>query len=142
MIKHILPLATVLVLLSACEKEPVPVLGCMNSKALNYNSSATKDDGTCTFSTVTFYGSYTYYNGIPITGITVAVDGNAIGALSAAYPSGPGNCSATGTVAFTCTSGESIDWNATIQLANGGSIFTSGTLTPYKVECIKVNVTR
>ena len=62
--------------------------------------------------------------------------------ISANYLIGPGNCSASGTVKYSFPDGKSIDWNTTVYLANGATIFDSGSVSPSRsLECIKVNVT-
>ena len=139
-------LGGIMLLFASCIKETdgtVPeVSGCTDVHAINYKPGATKDDGTCHYSNVTFYGSYGFYNGIPISSVSISANGSPIGALGVVYPGGPGNCSAPGTVSYTCQNGNRVDWNAAIQLANGAVLYSSGSFTPYNVDCIKVNVTR
>lgn len=130
--------------LCSCNKEddPKPVMGCTIPSATNYNAAATQNDGSCQFSTITFYGAYGYYSGVPISGVSVSVNGDPIGNLSAIYPNGPGNCSAPGTVHYDFRDGNAVDWNGTIYLANGVILYSAGTVSPYNTSCIKVNVTR
>lgn len=110
---------------------------------LNYDPSANESDGHCTYSKVTFYAKYGFYSGIPITSIEVSVNGNTVGTINAVYPNGPGNCEAVGTVPYSFTDGSIKDWNTVVHLANGATVFGSGTCSPAAgIECVKVNVTQ
>lgn len=120
------------------------VLGCDDSNALNYNSNVDKNDGSCTYSKVTFYARFNTINSIPITKIEILVNGEMIGSINNGFvwPNSPGNCSATGTVSYNFSSNSSIDWNTNMFLASGQLFSTSGTKSPNKSsECIKINVT-
>ena len=117
--------------------------GCTDDNALNYNFEANHNDGSCYYSTITFYAKYGFFNGIPINKIDVSVNGDFIESLSAVYPNGPGNCNANGTGKYQCQSGDPVDWNTIVYLANGATIFGSGNISPSSISsCIKVNVTR
>lgn len=132
-------LCLVLAVCQSCEKPK----GCTSAKALNYDSEAEKDDGTCTFSKVVFYQKYNSFNGIPIVKGEVSVDGNLIGTTAASYSNEPGNCSAVGTVPYTFKNDVKQDWNAKIFLQNGTILLGSGTLEPRRSEeCIKINITQ
>jgi len=55
--KVLYTLLAVSIIFAACKKEdetvtPTVISGCMDALALNYNASATTDDGTCTYTTV------------------------------------------------------------------------------------------
>ena len=132
-----LSLVLLAITFSSCHKTH----GCTDMSATNFDASADVNSG-CTFSTVTFYGQYTSYNGIPISRVDVAVDGVSLGNLTSVYPSGPGNCSAPGTLPYTFTNNKSIDWNSTVTLASGQIIYGSGTIAPTTETCMKVNVTQ
>lgn len=115
----------------------------MDMNSLNYNAEAEESDGSCKYSTATFYARYGYYSGIPITSIDVNVNGNAAGTITAIYPTAPGNCAAQGTVAVGLTGSKSVEWNTIVHLANGGTVFGSGTTSALAgMECVKVNVTQ
>ncbi|UTW62212.1 hypothetical protein KFE98_19750 [bacterium SCSIO 12741] len=116
--------------------------GCTDSKAVNYDYEAHENDGSCEYSNVVFYAQYGYFSGVPVTRIEVNVEGNIVGAISATYPNGPGNCSAVGTVNYKFNDGESVDWSAIVYLANGASLVQNGVVSPNRNECIVVNVTR
>jgi hypothetical protein len=123
----------------SCEKER----GCTDNNARNHSFLAEEDDGSCVYSTATFYASNGFYAGIPIMKIDVSVDGSAIGSITSVFPAGPGNCSAQGTLAYTFENGKKVDWNATVYLASGGVVFGSGQAAPLSSQdCIKINVTR
>jgi len=129
------------IIFTSCEKKR----GCTKSNALNFDSDACDDDGSCNFSTVTFYANAGFFNGIAIARVDVSVEGNAIGSTQGIYyPGGaPGNCSANGTVSYQFESGDKIDWNAVVYLVNGATLFESGQVSPSRYsECIKVNMTQ
>ncbi len=48
-IESLIIVATSLLSLVSCEEEPQEIQGCTNSAAINYNSEATIDNGSCTF---------------------------------------------------------------------------------------------
>ena len=125
---------------TSCKKK---TRGCMDMNSLNYNAAAEESDGSCKFSTATFYARYGYYNGIPITSIDVNVNGSAVGTITSIYPTAPGNCGAQGTVGFGLAGSKSAAWNTVVHLANGATVFGSGTTAALAgVECVKVNVTQ
>lgn len=128
-----------LTLLTSCKEK-----GCTDAKALNKDYNADVNDGSCIYSNVVFYASAGFFNGIPITKIDITINGNNIGTIPGTfYPSGPGNCSAQGTVSYRFLNGSGVDWNSTVYLASGATLFGSGQLSPSSVsDCIKVNVTR
>ena len=124
-----------------CKKDKLQ--GCTDNSALNYDFIAEENDGTCLFSRATFFARYPAFNGIPITSISLTINGYEEGIINAFYPNTPGNCSANGTVSYLFESGESIDWNTIVQLANGSEITSSGTAKPSRFnDCIKINVTQ
>jgi hypothetical protein len=116
--------------------------GCTDSKALNRDYKADDDDGSCEYSTVVFYGKYSYYGIFPIAKVDVTIDGSYAGSLSAVYPNGPSNCFASGTVQYEFNDGSSVSWNSVITLSNGVFYTAGGTISPNSSQdCIKVNAT-
>ena len=128
-----------LIFFTGCVEE-----GCTDPNALNTDFTADEDDGSCIYSRVGFYASAGFFNGIAISRVDVSINGNNIGTTSGIfYPGGPGNCSAPGTVPYQFENGRSVDWNATVFLVSGATIFTSGQVSPSSVsECIRVNMTQ
>lgn len=119
------------------------ITGCTDNKALNYNFRAEADDGSCEYSTATFFARYPAFNGIQIASIDLFIEGNNSGKITTFYPSTPGNCSAPGTIRYQFYDGNSIDWNTRIILSSGDELFTTGTASPLRSsECIKVNITQ
>lgn len=119
--------------------------GCTDNNALNTDFDANKDDGSCRYSSVTFYASASYYNGIPVNKIDITINGSNVGVIpgGTVYFSPPGNCISPGTVAYQFINGNKIDWNSSAYLASGAVIYASGQLSPSSAsECIKINVTR
>ena len=124
-------------LLNSCKR------GCTDSKALNYDVSADKSDGSCRYSTATFYASAGFFNGVPINRIDLSIEGSGAGTINAVYPAGPGNCSAPGTVIYQFENGSTVDWNSVVYLSNGQTLLGSGTASPSSFnECVKINVTQ
>src|SRR5688572_29550972 len=90
--------------LSSCKKE---VRGCKSSDALNYNSEATEDDGSCQY-----MGQAIFW--IPPTTCgqaTIEIDGKVIGKIEQTYTSPP-TCSAPGCVIFKAAPG-TYNWRST-----------------------------
>lgn len=105
---------------------------------------ADSDDGSCIYSDLTLYSRFNFFQNIPIVNIEITINGQYVGNIPNGFiwPNGPGNCSSTGTIQYQFQSSEAIDWNATIFLANGQTISTSGTKSPNRFsECIAVSVT-
>ncbi len=144
------PLILILSILITCcssdddNSESDPIYGCTDEKSLTFDSMADTDDDSCIYSDLTLYARYNFFQNIPITNIDISIDGEYIGSIANGFiwPNGPGNCSSTGTVQYQFQNSESIDWNATIFLANGQTISSSGTKSPNRsIECIKISVT-
>jgi hypothetical protein len=124
------------------KKDP-PIGGCTDNRALNYDFMAEESDGSCEYSSVTFYARFPAFNGIQIASIDLFIDGNNNGKITAIYPSSPGNCSAPGTVRYQFYDRQSVDWNTRILLVTGAELFTTGTVSPSRSsECIEINVTQ
>ena len=128
--------------------------GCTDRDALNYDSLADVDNGSCRFSRIGFYASANQYEYvpnpeanqlfiIPIDSIVVAVDGSRLGTLRKHHPYGPpGSCNAPGVLIYVFDSGEESDWVAVVLLENGKKLIRSGTIRPHSShKCITVDVT-
>ena len=121
--------------ISACQHD-----GCTDPKALNSDRHAKKDDGSCTYSAVTFYASYGVADGVQH--IFLTIDGQEAGSIAAVnWPVGPGDCSAKGTISYQFKNSHPIKWRAEI-ITTGETLNASGTVEPSPDStCIKVNVT-
>lgn len=116
-------ITTLLFGLLSCTKEP-----CNDPDALNFNS-----ENECVYSKLAFYavnsfyidGNFNLYN---VTSIQVKVNGKNIGSITEFTR--PGDCTTRGTVPYKFTSGERINWEATIKLDNGETLETSGSNVP------------
>ena len=140
---RLLLLSVPLLFILSCDLlEPELEGGCTDSRALNQDYTADFDDGSCEYSTVVFYGRYTYYGFVPIANIDITIDGSFKGSLTTVYPNGPSNCDAPGTVKHQFEDGSSVNWNAVITLSNGTYYTTGGTVSPSSTySCIKINAT-
>lgn len=106
-------------------------MGCTDLSALNHDFLAEEDDGSCLYSSVVFYSA------VDAGGeIAMRLDGRPIGSITAYYPSGPGNCSAPGTVGFQLQDGMTHDWDGVV-----GELISTGTVrASASAECLVVRV--
>ena len=109
---------------------PDPVRGCTESRALNYDSDADEDDGSCSFSKVIFHKTLL---GPPIE---ITVDGTVVGIITATGV--PGNCSAPGNALYELADGDAHDWNGVS--ADGLSIFSGIVQASRTKACVMVRV--
>ena len=84
MMKKILLLSLSLITLNSCDfPDPIPVEGCTDPNAINYNSNADTDNNSCDFTAdILFYlnqdaGIFLYNQGV--NKITFHINGNSIG---------------------------------------------------------------
>ena len=121
--------------ISACQHN-----GCTDPKALNNDKHAKKDDGSCTYSAVTFYAKFGVADGVQHVFLTI--DGQKVGSIAGVnYPDGPDDCSAKGTISYQFKNNRPIKWRAEI-ITIGETLNASGTVEPSpEAACIKVNVT-
>jgi len=114
--------------------------GCTDPLALNQDKNARKDDGSCTYSTVTFYARFGSADAVQQVNLTI--DGVEAGSIKGTnWPDGPGDCAATGTIVYQFKNANAIKWRAEIITA-GETLNASGTIVPaHDAICIKVNVT-
>lgn len=106
--------------------------GCTDSRAINYDYQANKNDGSCQFSTAIFYVS----SPANFPPLSIYIDGTFYGNITSYYPYGPGNCSASGCIEYQFFSGSNIDW----EVIDAASNTVTGTLSPNSQTCIKVRV--
>lgn len=115
-------------LMSSCAKKE----GCPDSTALNYDSSAEKDNGTCTYKgKTTFWNDATSNLGL----VTVTMADGTTGTITGNYPSSP-NCDAANCFTYTTKPG-TYSYTA---VETGGSGTWSGSVTITSQGCLKVRL--
>ena len=123
--KILLTLSVAALMVTSCSKDKE---GCNDRRASNYDEYAVIDNGTCNFTTLTFYADSTHTNGLQISSIDVSVGGTAVGSFSGYHFSGEQVCG-TDRIAIYKTQGEtSVSWTATINLFGGLTTSSSGTV--------------
>ncbi len=139
--KKFLLITIILPLLFSCSKKK----GCNYSKAVNYDEMAVIDDGSCTFTKLTFYASNNYFFGQAVSLIEVEVKGTTnLGSFSGIQQAG-GACGGVNIVTYDSDDEPEVSWVATIHLAadsthaantiyNSGTAYTSPTL-----PCLEIN---
>lgn len=139
--KKILFIILIIPLLSSCGQKE----GCTDTKALNFDFEATKDNGSCIYSSVTFYASNKVWpDQTTIKKIYVTVNGTHLGSIDTEfYEFGFETCEESGTLSYKFDSGEEIHWMKTIFYENGDTFNGVYTyLPPDKTDrCLKVNLT-
>ena len=113
----ILVLSAVTFLVS-CDSADTKIQGCTDIRSLDFDRFAEEDDGSCTYSRVSFYTVLE-----PIGSVSVSIDGVHIGTITSFYVSEPENCSSQGNVTFQLTDGELHPWDA-----SSGGLFTGGNV--------------
>ena len=84
-------------LFTSCKKDKV--YGCTDPTSINYNSSATDDNGTCKYT-----GKVTFWYNSSGTTATVTINGQT-GYITTFYPTYNPNCSSSGCATFTMETG-------------------------------------
>jgi hypothetical protein len=121
--KRVLFILTLALVVTSCSKDKE---GCNDRRASNYDENVVIDDGSCIFTTVTFYADSSQVNGIPISSIDVTVNGAIIGSFNGFFNDGSQVCGATNTAVFP-TNGESlVAWKATIYQLGGTYVENEG----------------
>lgn len=116
-VRNLLIFMILVILTSSCKKK---VPGCTDASATNYNSSATSDNGSCTYN-----GSVTFWSPA-YSSATVNINGQ-IGYISSSYPAGITFCDAQSCANFTIPAGNyqytayssSKGWAGNINVAKG-----------------------
>jgi hypothetical protein len=139
--KKLLMIALIIPFLFSCKDKDKEKEGCTDIFALNYDADAEKDDGSCEYCKITFYCKSDSYFGLTITSVDISVNGIIIGSATTAYPDGPGNCNAEGTVIYEFHNNEPVVWNSEVHLSDGSALYDSGTVSPDNSDCIEVKVT-
>ena len=111
------------VVLSSCSKEATKVFGCTDPTSVNYNPSATDDNGTCEYE-----GNVTFWYDSNGTDATVNVAGET-GYITSYYPTLDPSCGSSGCANFTLPVG-SYSFTASSTFSNW-----SGTVTVTKNGC-------
>ncbi len=137
--KKIVLIAIILPLLFSCSKKWD---GCTDYVALNFKEIAEKDDGSCIYTTLTFYADSANYPVSPVDYIDVSVQGSGLGVFSKVYSvGGPADCNAEGTLNFSFEDAGKITWISTVHLVNGTSSSTTGVAVPDSSQtCILIKV--
>ena len=117
---NILVLSTAAVsCLVSCDSTEPKIQGCIDIRSLDFDRLAEEDDGSCTYSRVSFYTVLE-----PIGHVSVTVDGILIGTITAFYDSEPENCSSQGNVTFQLTDGDLHAWEASFdENVTKGNVF-------------------
>ena len=128
----------VLPLLFSCSKEWE---GCTDNVALNFIEKAEKDDGSCIYTTLTFYADSTQYPGTSLDYIEITVNRTNIGSLSTIFPNGgPSNCNDVGTISYLFEDAGQVSWKSKIVLTNGTNNTKTGVASPSATEdCLLIN---
>lgn len=111
-------LVVCLVSFSSCKKKE----GCTDSSALNFDNTADKDDGSCTYK-----GSITFWTASSSFGV-ITVNLNGTSALVTSYYTGVPSCSANGCATFQQNPGDyyftasdgSTSWSGMVHVGSKG----------------------
>ena len=115
-------LSVLVTLISGCAKKE----GCTDASALNYDSSAEKDNGSCTYK-----GKVTFWNDVAssLGNVTVTMADGTTGTITGDYSSAPScdaaNCftytAKPGTYSYTADeSGTSATWSGSVTITSKG----------------------
>ena len=127
---------------TGCKRE-----GCTQSNALNFDSKAKKDDGTCTYSKVTFYAWTETFFGttgpFEVVKIDLSVNNVPVGTIEpvVVYFFGPGNCNSAGTLTYQLEHSDPHNWNAVLHGANGEIGHSSGVVSSVRgTDCVMIEL--
>ena len=139
--KNLYLFAIILPLLFSCSKKK----GCNYNQAVNYDKMVVVDDGSCTFTSLSFYADNDTINGKHVDFIEITVENNVIGSFSGKQ-SESGACNGSNTVSYAKGTDGTINWVSTIHLEgdtinpSGYLIYKSGAATTSpSLPCIAIN---
>jgi hypothetical protein len=122
--KNLLFILTVAsLIITSCSKDEE---GCNDRRASNYDEKVIVDDGSCMYTTVTFYADSSQYNGKTISNIEVTVGGEIIGSFNGHFTDNSQVCGATNTAIYNTTGDTSVVWSAVVYLNNSTTVTSSG----------------
>ena len=126
--KLIYTFLAVSIIFAACKKEdevitPTVISGCMDATATNYNSSATNDDGSCTYSIV---GVWTPTSVVLDSSMTTTIAGDIIDVFD--FGDGPEILSYSGSQTMTP---EEADMQGNIEFTADGLVITDDEIDSY-----------
>ena len=134
--------ALAVLIFDSCKKE-----GCTNADADNYDSSAKKDDGSCTYSgeMVLWYNITTSVDMAidGITSLTYYVDGSVVGSSDASvYWTGSPECGTNGSITVSKNLGpsNSKSYSYSVKDQDGAEVW-SGTLNFVGNQCTAIQLT-
>ena len=149
--KKILLFSLSLITLNSCDlSESIPVEGCTDPNAINYNRNADTDNNRCDITgNIIFYMSLDaaiYFDDNNVQKLTFYIDGMNIGSqynnegffYSNSIPSCFDNFFTTGSVYWSGSSYTSINWEAEDEI---GHIWYSGTTNIVSNECLSMELT-
>ena len=140
--KLLLVLAVGMLAITSCKKE-----GCIEADAVNYDTEAKKDNGTCTYegNVVIWYGESTATNLVNdgATSLTYTVDGSIVGSSAAnVFFTAEPDCGANGSITITKDLGvaknKSYDYSVEDQT---GHVYWSGTANFTANTCLALELT-
>ena len=108
--------------ITSCKKEEPIVFGCTDPSSVNYNPSATDDNGACQYE-----GNVTFWYNSNITNATVNVGGKT-GYITHYYPTYSPSCGSSGCANFTLPVGSYyytasstwLTWSGTVSVTKNG----------------------